>query len=251
MGSYIDRFWSSGFLHDVEAYSSSFGQGFEIFPLSARVKHEYVTAAVISCDGAVPSPDAEPLYLIAKRGGRCVFRSASCPTVRAERGFCCSTLANQCPLLLDSEYKFCSTRGSCEYFVSETYAEPRWSDLIAGCKTAYLFLLRRCRAFRIARFRSMRRFSPLDIYHLRFRSSPRIPLLATCFRKRRSRSSWDSPGLSCTLIDTFSPPLSAGFLANPRKPTPRHLDNRPEQRKISVVILAEHRGDSNRDGSLY
>jgi hypothetical protein len=72
---------------------------------------------------------------------------------------------------------------------------------------AYLFLLRRCRALRIARFRSMRRFSPLETYHLRFRSSPRMPLLATCFLKRLSRSSWDSPGLSCTLIYSVSPPL--------------------------------------------
>jgi hypothetical protein len=88
----------------------------------------------------------------------------------------------------------------------------------------YRFLLRRCLALRMALLRSMRRFSPLETNHLRFRSSPRIPLLATCLRNRLSKSSWDSPGLSWTLICHFSPPLWVSLLSV--SPLPRQYGSR-------------------------
>ena len=72
LGNYINGFWSSGFLYDVEAYSLPFEEGFEILPLDARVMNEYVSTTVVPRDKAVSSSDAEPLDMARQCCGWCV-----------------------------------------------------------------------------------------------------------------------------------------------------------------------------------
>lgn len=171
--------------------------------------NKHVSSTVIPGGVAVPCSDAEPFDMARLCGRLCLLVAPRCCTVCgssaspwAAKALCCSTpKTNSVPQ--DTDLTTLS-----EKTIPSLCSWPRrdaWGR--------YLFLLRRCLALRMALLRSMRRFSPLETNHLRFRSSPRMPLLATCLRNRLSKSSWDSPGLSWTLICHFSPPLLVSLLA--------------------------------------